>query len=141
MTQELMTKPPPGYRFATLEEKQEIMEAGMALHIYSSQVGQFNAQIEAAQEKLRRALTELQLAQAQDAALLKKLGLDGKPGNLHGVGKQILILVDPKKRVERLADLLKPAQIPAKGHKPNLPNELKPGDIMIKKTGPGPEKR
>ena len=108
MSQDIMQKAPAGYRFATYEEQREVLDGGMALQMWSSKCAQHNAEIKAAQLELRGALSNLQVAQENNRKMMARLGLEGRPGDVHVLdnNKKMLILVDPKKRVERVEDLL-----------------------------------
>ena len=106
MSQDIMQKAPAGYRFATYEEQREVLDGGMALQMWSSKCAQHNAEVKAAQLELRGALSNLQVAQENNRKMMTKLGLEGRPGDIHSIGPKMLILVDKKKRVEHVEDLL-----------------------------------
>ena len=125
MGQDIMAKAPAGYRFATYEEQREVLDAGMALQMWSSKCAQHNAEIKAAQLELQRALSNLQVAQENNRRMMTRLGLEGKPGDIHSVGTKMVILVDKKRRVERVEDLL-PKKRPERPAIPELPKAEAP---------------
>ena len=100
MKQDIFAKPPPGYRKATPQEQQAIMDCGMMLQLTNARAGQCRAELEAAQLRLQKALSEAALASNQQSDLFRGLKLDGKPGDIHGSDNGVIILEDKSKRLE-----------------------------------------
>lgn len=132
MSQDIFKKAPAGYRFATDEEQREVLDGGMALQMWSSKCAQHNAEVKAAQLELQRALSNLQVAQENNRRMMARLGLDGKPGDIHSLGTKMVILVDKKKRVEQVEDLLpkKKLAIPELP-KAHAPAQTRNGDLAM----------
>ena len=57
MKQDLFSKIPSGYRKATPEESQKIMETGMMLRLTPSETARFRAELEYAHLRLKKALS------------------------------------------------------------------------------------
>ena len=100
MKQDLFAKLPSGYRKATPEESQKIMETGMMLRLTQSETARCRAELESAQLRLQKALSESALAGNQQADLMRRLKLQGKLGDIHGTDNGAIILEDESKRLE-----------------------------------------
>ena len=97
---------PAGYRRATADEDRELLSTGFDLQVLLSEAKRYEAEARAAKLSLQKALSEIPLVRRQRATLLQKLGIKGEPGDVlsNETGSQIFILVDPKKRLEKLPD-------------------------------------
>jgi len=110
LKQELFRKPPPGYRTATPREQQELDAQGSSSMILSGQLRECSLEIVAAQKTIEAAklrsqdvLKQLGLLNSQVTQTNKRLGLEGKNGDvLCPDSTRSFILVDPSKRLEQL---------------------------------------
>jgi hypothetical protein len=108
--QEIFQKPPEGYRMATPEEQQELDNQGKMSMILNGQLRECNLEAVAAQKtievaKLRsqEVLKQLGLLNSQVTQTNKRLGLEGKNGDvLCPDSTRSFILTDPSKRIEQL---------------------------------------
>lgn len=126
MKQDLFSKIPPGYRKATPEESQKILETGMMIRLTNAEAARCRAELESAQLRLQKALSESALAGSQQADLFRALKIEGKPGDIHGTDTGAIILEDRSKRLEawplppqvKLANV-DPKAIKSQGQKPS----------------------
>lgn len=106
---EIMSKCPPGYRFATPEEELEIFKLGTVINNADQVIRRCNAEIDRAEMEGQQATRSRKEAVVARGFLYKKLGLSGDPTPndiITGQDGRMAILVD-KSKLEAALKLLK----------------------------------
>lgn len=91
MGQEIMEKPPEGFRRASFEEEREFLQKGMAVQLLSAKLAQFNAEFEASRLKIKDAASEYNLAVKQLNEAYERLGIKGNAEDLKAIGQTLYI--------------------------------------------------